>query len=145
MPHRCRISSPVGFSGSKLHTATGPGIASILAVIHESDHAHFLTSFVADKVNALWHTLHTLLRKPLHPVVDRSGIHVHIPICMYLDIRRCLLAIYHMPWNIKQCAPRGIVTPNTCTLALLHAFPRSYVTSALPYSQSTSMVWPRSR
>ncbi len=39
-----RISSPVGFSGSKPHTATGPGIASIFAVIRESNHAYFLTS-----------------------------------------------------------------------------------------------------
>ncbi len=39
-----------GFSGSKVHTATGPGIASIFAVIHESNHAHFLRSV---KVNAL--------------------------------------------------------------------------------------------
>ncbi len=50
-----RISGPVGFSDSKLHTTTGPGIASVLAIIRESDHAHFLTSFVADKVNVLWH------------------------------------------------------------------------------------------
>ncbi len=27
----------------------------MLAVIRESDHAHFLTSLVADKVTALWH------------------------------------------------------------------------------------------
>ncbi len=47
------ISSPVGFSGSKMHTATGPGIASIFAVIRESNHAHFLPSFRSDKVNAL--------------------------------------------------------------------------------------------
>ncbi len=40
-----RISGPVGFSDSKLHTATGPGIASILVVIHESNHAHFVMSF----------------------------------------------------------------------------------------------------
>ncbi len=48
-----RISGPMGFSDSKMHTATGPGIASIFAVIRESDHAHFLTSFRSDKVNAL--------------------------------------------------------------------------------------------
>ncbi len=36
-------------------TPTGPGIASILAVIREFDHAHFLTGFCSDKVNALWH------------------------------------------------------------------------------------------
>ncbi len=28
-----------------MHTATGPGIASIFAVIRESNHAHFLTGF----------------------------------------------------------------------------------------------------
>ncbi len=50
-----RISGPVGFSDSKMHTATGPSIASIFAVIRESDHAYFLTSFRSDKVNALWH------------------------------------------------------------------------------------------
>ncbi len=50
-----RILGPVGFSDSKIHTATGPGIASIFAVIRESDHAHFPTSFRSDKVNALWH------------------------------------------------------------------------------------------
>ncbi len=55
-----RISGPVGFSDSKMHTATGPGITSILAVIHESNHAHFLTSFRSDKVNALWHTVNRL-------------------------------------------------------------------------------------
>ncbi len=50
-----RISVPVGFSDSKMHTATGPGIASTVAVIRESDHAHFLTGFRSDKVNVLWH------------------------------------------------------------------------------------------
>ncbi len=50
-----RISGPVGFSDSKMHTATGPGIASIVAVIRESDHAHVLTGFRSDKVNVLWH------------------------------------------------------------------------------------------
>ncbi len=50
-----RISGPVGFSDYKMHTATGPGIASIVAVIRESDHAHFLTHFRSDKVNVLWH------------------------------------------------------------------------------------------
>ncbi len=30
-------------------------IVSTLAVIRESDHAHFLMSFRSDKVNALWH------------------------------------------------------------------------------------------
>ncbi len=54
---------PVGFSDSKMHTATGPGIASILAVICESNHAHFLTSFRSDKVNALWHKVNTLWHK----------------------------------------------------------------------------------
>ncbi len=49
-----RISGPVGFSDSKMHIATGPGIACIFAVIHESDHAHFLASVRSDKVNALW-------------------------------------------------------------------------------------------
>ncbi len=49
------ISGPVGFSDSKTHTVTGPGIASILVVIRESNHAHFLTSFCSDKVNTLWH------------------------------------------------------------------------------------------
>ncbi len=58
-----RISTPVGFSVSKMHTVTGPGIASILAVIHESNHAHFLTSFRTDKVNALWHMVNTLLHQ----------------------------------------------------------------------------------
>ncbi len=48
-----RISGPVGFSDSKMHTATGPGVTSILAVIHESNHAHFLTNFRSDKVSAL--------------------------------------------------------------------------------------------
>ncbi len=50
-----RISGPVGFSDSKMHTATGLGIhvASILAVIRESNHAHYLTGFRSDKVNAL--------------------------------------------------------------------------------------------
>ncbi len=41
-----RISGPVGFSGSKMHTATGPGIASIFVVICKSNHAHFLTSLL---------------------------------------------------------------------------------------------------
>ncbi len=50
-----RVSGPVGFSDSKMHTATGPGIASIFVVIRESDHAHLLTCFRSDKVNALWH------------------------------------------------------------------------------------------
>ncbi len=50
-----RISGPVGFSDSTMHTATDPGIASIFAVIRESVHTHFLTSFCSDKVNALWH------------------------------------------------------------------------------------------
>ncbi len=50
-----RISGPVGLSDSKMHTATGPDIASIFTVIPESDHAHFLTCFRSDKVNALWH------------------------------------------------------------------------------------------
>ncbi len=50
-----RISSPVGFSDSKMYTATGPGIASIFAVICESNHAHFVTRFRLDKVDALWH------------------------------------------------------------------------------------------
>ncbi len=50
LAYRIRISSPVGFSGSKMHTAAGPGIASIFAVIRESNHAHFLMSFRSDKV-----------------------------------------------------------------------------------------------
>ncbi len=55
-----RISSPVGFSDSNMHTAAGPGITSIFAVIRESNHAHFLTSFRSDKVNALWHKVNRL-------------------------------------------------------------------------------------
>ncbi len=39
------------------------GIASILAVIHESNHAHFLTSFCSDKVSALWHKVNTFWHK----------------------------------------------------------------------------------
>ncbi len=39
-----RNSGPVGFSDSKMHTATGPGITSILVVIRAYNHAHFLTS-----------------------------------------------------------------------------------------------------
>ncbi len=56
------ISGPVGFSDSKMHTATGPGIASIFAVIiiRESNHAHFITSFRSDKVNALWQNVNAL-------------------------------------------------------------------------------------
>ncbi len=54
------ISGPVGFSDSKMHTAAGPGTTSILAVIRESNHAHFLTSFRPDKVNALWHKVNRL-------------------------------------------------------------------------------------
>ncbi len=42
----------MGFSDSKIHTATGPGIASIFVVIRESNHAHFLMSFHSDKVMA---------------------------------------------------------------------------------------------
>ncbi len=54
------ISGPVGFSDSKMHTATGPGITSILAAIRDSNHAHFLTSFRSDKVNALCHKVNRL-------------------------------------------------------------------------------------
>ncbi len=54
------ISGPVGYSDSKMHTATGPGLISILAVIRESNHAHFLMSFRSDKVNALWHKVNRL-------------------------------------------------------------------------------------
>ncbi len=43
------ISGPVGFSDSKTHTAPGPGIASIFAVIRKSDHAQFLTGFRSNK------------------------------------------------------------------------------------------------
>ncbi len=50
-----RISGPVDFSDSKMHTATNPVIASVVTVIRESDHAYCLTSFVSDKVNVLWH------------------------------------------------------------------------------------------
>ncbi len=55
MTLKYRISGPVGFLDSKMPTATGPGIASIFAVIRESDHAHFLTRFRSDKVNTLCH------------------------------------------------------------------------------------------
>ncbi len=55
-----RISGPVGFSDSKMHTATDPGVTSILAVILESNHAHFLTSFRSNKVNAVWHKVNRL-------------------------------------------------------------------------------------
>ncbi len=55
-----RTSGPVGFLDSKMHTATGPGVTSILAVIRKSNHAHFLTSFRSDKVNALWHKVNRL-------------------------------------------------------------------------------------
>ncbi len=58
-----RISGPVGFSDSKMYTATGPGIASILAVIRESNHAHFLTGFRSDEVNVLWHKVNGLWHK----------------------------------------------------------------------------------
>ncbi len=55
MTLKYHISGPVDFSDSKMHTATGPGIACIFAVIHESNHAHFLSVF-----NALWHKVNVL-------------------------------------------------------------------------------------
>ncbi len=54
------ISGPVGVSDSKMHTGTGPGITSTLAVICKSNHAHILTCFRSDKVNALWHKVNRL-------------------------------------------------------------------------------------
>ncbi len=58
-----RISGPVGFSDSKMHTATGPGIVSILAVIRESNHVHFGMRFCLDKINAFWHKVNALWHK----------------------------------------------------------------------------------
>ncbi len=51
-----RISGPVGFSDSKMHTLSKrPSIACIFAVIRESNHTHFLKIFCSDNVNVLWH------------------------------------------------------------------------------------------
>ncbi len=63
MTYTYRIPSPVGFTGSKMHTAKNPGVASIFAVIRESTHAHFLTSCHSDKVSVLWDKVNELWHK----------------------------------------------------------------------------------
>ncbi len=55
-------------SDSKMHTATGPGITSILAVIRESNHAHFLSLHVL----RLFAQMYVRTRAHTHTLIHRD-------------------------------------------------------------------------